>query len=132
MDKKTIFFHKNHSSIDKSTRSSLIKTEKIPSNAKLEDKVIAAIRTVRDPEIPVNIYDLGLIYNIKINHSTEVVVKMTLTAPTCPVGDVLTKQVSDVIKLIEGVSDVKVSLVWEPVWSRDSMSDDIKLSLGLF
>jgi FeS assembly SUF system protein len=98
----------------------------------LEERVIAAMRTVYDPEISVNIYDLGLIYEIQINARSEVFVKMTLTAPACPVAGSLPGQVESAIRAVEGVSDARVELVWDPPWSADCMSDEAKLTLGLF
>jgi len=98
----------------------------------LEARVIAALRTVYDPEISVNIYDLGLIYEIQISARSEVSVKMTLTAPGCPVAGSLPGQVESVIRAVEGVSDARVELVWEPPWSVERMSDEAKLTLGLF
>ncbi len=103
-----------------------------PGNGSLEERVIAAMRTVYDPEISVNIYDLGLIYEIQINASSEVFVKMTLTAPGCPVAGSLPGQVESAIRAVEGVSDARVELVWDPPWNADCMSDEAKLTLGLF
>ena len=103
----------------------------LPSDAPLEDRVIEAIRTVYDPEIPINIYDLGLIYTLDIDVTCTVSVTMTLTAPGCPVAGVLPGQVEAAIKSVEGVSDAHVQLVWDPPWDRDRMSDEAKLALGL-
>ncbi len=132
MEIKPIFFRSKQSAAVNSNNTLLSEAAELPADATLEEKIIAAIRTVYDPEIPVNIYDLGLIYNININHGAEVVVKMTLTAPACPVAEILPAQVADVIKLVEGVSDARVNLVWEPAWNKDCISDAAKLSLGLF
>jgi FeS assembly SUF system protein len=107
-------------------------TAELAADASLEQCVIAAMRTVYDPEISVNIYDLGLIYDIQINERAEVFVKMTLTAPGCPVAGILPGQVESAIRDLEGVSDACVELVWDPPWSRDCMSDEAKLTLGLF
>ena len=104
----------------------------LPKDAPLEQRVIAAMRTVYDPEISVNIYDLGLIYDIQISEQAEVFVKMTLTAPGCPVAGILPGQVESAIRDIPAVSDANVELVWDPPWSRDCMSDEAKLTLGLF
>jgi len=101
-------------------------------NASLEEKVIAAIQGIYDPEIPVNIYDLGLIYSIDINEQSEVDVTMTLTAPACPVAGSLPGQVENTIKAIEGVADAKVELVWDPPWHKELMTDEARLTLGLF
>lgn len=104
----------------------------LPVDASLEQKVITGIRTVYDPEIHVNVYDLGLIYNISINDDAEVDIKMTLTAPACPVAEVLPAQVAAKVKSIDGINDVKVTLVWEPPWSQACISDAARLEMGLF
>jgi FeS assembly SUF system protein len=98
----------------------------------LDEQIKTAIRGIYDPEISVNIYDLGLIYNIDINDDAEVHVQMTLTAPACPVAGTLPGQVESVIKSLDGVKDATVELVWDPPWSKDMMSDEAKLTLGLF
>lgn len=98
----------------------------------IEQQVVTALRHVYDPELPVNIYDLGLIYEIEINNHSEVFVRMTLTAPGCPVAGSLPGEVECSIKKISGVSDAHVELVWDPPWSEDNMSDEAKLALGLF
>jgi FeS assembly SUF system protein len=103
-----------------------------PADASLEARVIAAIRTVYDPEISVNIYDLGLIYGLDINARAEVSVRMTLTAPGCPVAGILPEQVAAAIRAVDGVADAQVELVWDPPWNQDCMSDEAKLTLGLF
>jgi FeS assembly SUF system protein len=104
----------------------------LPEDAPLEQRVIAAMRTVYDPEISVNIYDLGLIYDIQIGQQAGVFVKMTLTAPGCPVAGILPAQVESAIRAVDGVSDARVELVWDPPWSQDCMSDEARLTLGLF
>jgi len=98
----------------------------------LQDKIVEKMRTVYDPEIPVNIYDLGLIYEIKVQPSAEVYVKMTLTAPGCPAAGTLPGEVEDKITLIPGVKSVKVDVVWEPPWDKEMMSEAAKLQLGFF
>ena len=103
-----------------------------PADACLEDRIIAAIRTVYDPEISVNIYDLGLIYGIDIDAQGDVAIDMTLTAPGCPVAGVLPRQVEDVVRQVEGVRNAQVTLVWDPPWDQDRISDEAKLTLGLF
>jgi len=108
------------------------KTAALPEDASLEERVIAAMRTVYDPEISVNIYDLGLIYDLQINAQAGVFVEMTLTAPACPVAGILPAQVECAIKTVEGVDEAHVKLVWDPPWSRDCMSDEARLALGLF
>ncbi len=96
----------------------------------LKEKVIAEIKKIYDPEIPVNIYELGLIYDIIINNS-EVKVKMTLTTPNCPVAESLPKDVKDSILEIDGVSKVDIDLVWDPPWDKSMMSEAAKLELNL-
>lgn len=98
----------------------------------LKENIIAAIKTIFDPEIPVNIYDLGLIYKIDINEKHEVKVEMTLTSPGCPVAQSLPLNVSDIVREVEGVTDVQLELVWDPPWSTDMMSEAAKLQLGMF
>lgn len=108
------------------------KAPELSEGSSLEEHVIAAMRTVHDPEISVNIYDLGLIYNIDINDQNEVFVDMTLTAPACPVAGILPGQVEAAIKQVDGVSDAHVELVWDPPWGRERISDEGKLAMGLF
>jgi len=103
-----------------------------PADASLEMRIVASIRTVYDPEISVNIYDLGLIYGLDINARAEVSVRMTLTAPGCPVAGILPKQVASAIRAVDGVADAQVELVWDPPWNQDCMSEEAKLTLGLF
>ncbi|HVA12764.1 MAG TPA: iron-sulfur cluster assembly protein [Stellaceae bacterium] len=93
--------------------------------------VLEALKTVRDPEIPVNLVDLGLIYELIANKDGVVYVEMTLTAPSCPVAGELPGQVRDVIAAVAGVNDVRVKLVWTPPWDKDRMSEEAKLELGL-
>lgn len=97
----------------------------------LKERVIYALRNVFDPELPVNVYDLKLIYGITIDENNHVHIDMTLTNPNCPVADQIPKDVADGVKKVEGVSDVTVTMVWEPTWHKDMLSDDIKLELGL-
>jgi FeS assembly SUF system protein len=97
----------------------------------LRESVIAALRTVFDPEIPVNIYDLGLIYDIDINELGRVKVAMTLTAPGCPVAQTFPQTVEQAIYGVAGVNVAIVELVWEPPWDKDRMSDAAKLQLGM-
>lgn len=96
----------------------------------LQEKIIEQLRTVYDPEIPVNIYDLGLIYNIDVDPSGAVAVRMTLTAPACPAAEMLPPEVESKIKSIEGVTSAKVEVVWDPPWSPEKMSEAAKLQLG--
>jgi len=97
-----------------------------------EELVIEAMRSVYDPEIPVNIYDLGLIINLQISEKGAVDVDMTLTAPGCPVAGDLPGWVADAIAKVDGAGEVVVALVWDPAWSPDLMSEDAKLALGMF
>ncbi|MBZ0129952.1 MAG: SUF system Fe-S cluster assembly protein [Rhodobacteraceae bacterium] len=92
--------------------------------------VVVACRTVHDPEIPVNIYDLGLIYTIDIDQDNHVEITMSLTAPGCPVAGDMPGWVADAVLMVEGVRTVNVELVWEPQWGMDMMSDEAKLELG--
>ena len=96
----------------------------------LYEQVVEAIRSVYDPEIPVNIYDLGLVYTIGIDGENAVSVIMTLTAPGCPVAGEMPGWVADAIEPVDGVKQVNVGLVWEPMWGMDMMSDEAKLELG--
>jgi FeS assembly SUF system protein len=102
-----------------------------PDSSPLRDRVEAALRTVFDPEIPVNIYDLGLIYDIEAGDDGAVVVTMTLTAPNCPAAGALPGEVEDKVQAVEGVTDVRVRLVWDPPWDRSRMSEAAQLQLGL-
>jgi FeS assembly SUF system protein len=105
---------------------------KTPQQKAVEEKVIAALRTVFDPELPVNIYDLGLIYDIDVDAETSAVyVQMTLTAPGCPVAGTLPGEVQRKIQAVPGVSQAIVELVWDPPWSKDRMSEAALLELGL-
>jgi len=97
----------------------------------LREPIIAALRNVHDPEIPVNIYDLGLIYRIDIADNGNVDVDMTLTAPACPVAGMMPVMVKDAVKTVDGVGEVEVELVWDPPWSPETMSDEAKLTLGM-
>ena len=97
----------------------------------LKDKVIEEIKKIFDPEIPVNIYELGLIYKIEVKEKNKIDIDMTLTSPNCPVAESLPKEVKDNIMKVEGVSDVNLNLVWEPPWDKDKMSEAAKLELNL-
>ncbi len=97
----------------------------------LEDKIIKEIKKIYDPEIPVNIYELGLIYKIEIDKKNIVNIDMTLTTPNCPVADSLPKQVKEYILKVKGVSDVKLNLVWDPPWDKSKMSEVARLELNL-
>jgi FeS assembly SUF system protein len=97
----------------------------------LEEKVIEALKRVHDPEIPVNIYDLGLIYELKINDQSEVYIKMTLTTPNCPIAEDMPGIVYNEVKSVDGVKEVKVDLVFDPPWDKDMISEAALLELGL-
>ena len=96
----------------------------------LHEQIVEACRSVFDPEIPVNIYDLGLIYTIEVNDASEVDIIMTLTAPGCPVAGEMPGWVADAIEPLEGVKHVDVDLTWDPPWGMDMMSDEARLELG--
>jgi FeS assembly SUF system protein len=98
----------------------------------IEAEVLEAMRGVYDPEIPVNIYDLGLIYDVHVDEFGVVDIEMTLTSPACPVAGILPGQVEQAVRNVPGVADVTVELVWEPAWSMDRMSEEAKLELGFF
>tara|TARA_Y100001970_G_C13493386_1_gene490078 strand:+ start:81 stop:467 length:387 start_codon:yes stop_codon:yes gene_type:complete len=96
-----------------------------------KEEVIDCIKTVKDPEIPVNLYDLGLIYNIKIDENNNIYVDMTLTNPNCPVAGTMPKSVGKSIENIKNINSINVKLVWEPKWTTDLMSEDAKLALDI-
>jgi len=98
----------------------------------LEEKIIQALKTCYDPEIPVDIFELGLIYEIKIDNDTNVNIKMTLTSPACPVAGSLPGEVQLKIKSIPEIKNVNIELVWNPPWDRDMMSDVAKVELGMY
>lgn len=97
-----------------------------------EEAVIDVLKTVYDPEIPVDIYQLGLIYGIKIGETGDVAITMTLTAPSCPVAGALPQQVANTVSVVPGVGEVQVALVWEPPWTMANMSEDARLALNLY
>lgn len=96
----------------------------------LREAIVGALKTVFDPEIPVNIYDLGLIYRLDIGAGNEVTLDMTLTAPGCPVAQTFPETVRQAVLSVDGVKDCKVELVWEPPWTMDKMSEEARLELG--
>ena len=97
-----------------------------------EAAIVAALHTVYDPEIPVDIYELGLIYRLDIGADGVVAIDMTLTAPGCPVADYLVEEVADKVRAVPGVRDARVTLVWEPPWTPERMSEAARLDLGMF
>ena len=99
--------------------------------SELKKKVILEIKKIYDPEIPVNIYELGLIYNIEIDKKNKVNIDMTLTSPNCPVAESLPNSVKDNVLKVDGVSGVDLKLVWDPPWDKDKMSEAAKLELNL-
>ena len=97
----------------------------------LKDKIITEIKKIYDPEIPVNIYALGLIYKIDVSEKNDILIEMTLTSPNCPVAESLPNSVKENILEIEGVEDVELKLVWDPPWTKEKMSEAAKLELNL-
>ena len=98
---------------------------------KLKEQIVSEIKKIYDPEIPVNIYELGLIYKIEIKEAKKVSIDMTLTSPNCPVAESLPRMVKDNILKLVGVDDVNLNLVWDPPWTKDKMSEEAKLELNL-
>ncbi|MGB5832975.1 MAG: SUF system Fe-S cluster assembly protein [Thiohalocapsa sp.] len=101
------------------------------SAEELREPIIAALRQVHDPEIPVNIYDLGLIYTIDISENGDVDIDMTLTAPACPVAGMMPVMVKDAVQTVDGVGAINVELVWDPPWTQENMSEEALLTLGM-
>ena len=97
---------------------------------KLEEDIVKALKTVYDPEIPVNVYDLGLIYNVDVDDQNNVCIDMTLTAPNCPLADFIIEDVRMKVEGVDGVRSVLINLVFEPEWNRDMMSEEAMLELG--
>jgi FeS assembly SUF system protein len=100
-------------------------------NEALKERIVETLKTIHDPEISVNIYDLGLIYGINLDENNNVSIDMTLTSPACPVGALLVKQVKRTISKLEGTGDVEVNLVFEPPWDQNAMSEEARLELGV-
>jgi FeS assembly SUF system protein len=100
--------------------------------ADLTGKAVDAIKEIYDPEIPVDIYDLGLIYELTVDDEGNATVRMTLTSPACPVAESLPMQVHQKLLEVEGINDVDLQLVWDPPWSKERMSDEAKLTLNMF
>ena len=99
--------------------------------SELKEKIVSEIKKIYDPEIPVNIYELGLIYKIEIDDTNKVEVEMTLTSPNCPVAETLPKEVEDKVGEVHGVKTSKVNIVFDPPWDKDMMSEEAKLDLGM-
>ena len=98
---------------------------------KLREEVIAMLRDVYDPEIPVNIFELGLVYDVKVDETDAIQIVMTLTSPMCPVAEILPVEIETRAREIEGVRDVQIALVWDPPWNPDMMSEAARLELGM-
>ena len=96
----------------------------------LENKIVDMLKTIYDPEIPVDVYELGLIYEVKISPENHVEIDMTLTSPNCPVAETMPKEVEDKVASVEGVASCKVNIVFEPTWDKDMMSEEAKLEFG--
>ena len=96
-----------------------------------KEQIIEEIRKIYDPELPVNIYELGLIYDIQVENEKSAKIKMTLTTPNCPEAQTIPEKVADVVSLLKGVNEVKVQITWEPPWTQDRMTEAAKLELGL-
>lgn len=106
-------------------------SEEVQDSEQLRKRVLEALRGVFDPEIPVNIYDLGLIYRVDIDDNGVADIDMTLTAPGCPVAQSFPVNVANAVKQVEGITDADVHLVWDPPWTKDRMSEEAKLKLGM-
>ena len=112
--------------------SKLVRRRHDRESSELHNAVIAALKTIYDPEIPVNIYDLGLIYKLRIDDAGRVDIDMTLTAPGCPVAQTFPATVEERVKAVPGVSDAHVEIVWDPPWEKSRMSELARIELGLF
>ena len=117
---------------DNSTPPSAASAPPPDPDASLEERVIAALRACYDPEIPVNIYELGLIYDLQVDPAGVVSIRMTLTSPACPVAGALPGDIQSKVQAVPGVTSAKVELVWEPPWEMSRMSEEARLQLGLF
>ncbi|MCG6897263.1 MAG: SUF system Fe-S cluster assembly protein [Thiocapsa sp.] len=124
------FGKEDEESADTGTLTQDVTVERMDPEA-LREPIVEALRGVHDPEIPINIYDLGLIYRIDISEQGNVAIDMTLTAPACPVAGMMPVMVKDAVSRVEGVGLVQVELVWDPPWTQEKMSDEARLQLGL-
>ncbi|MFL2588057.1 MAG: iron-sulfur cluster assembly protein [Flavobacteriaceae bacterium] len=106
-------------------------SEEIIETADLGDKIVGVLKSIFDPEIPVDIYELGLIYDVFVNEDSEVKILMTLTTPNCPVAETLPKEVEEKVKSLDEVTDAEVEITFDPPWSQDLISEEAKLELGL-
>ena len=117
---------------DATAESSLDDGELTPEMAALTDDLIGALKSVYDPEIPVDVYELGLIYRVDVSDARDVTVDMTLTAPGCPVAEHMPRWVEDAVRSVDGVGDVVVNMVFEPPWDPSRMSDEARVALNMF
>jgi FeS assembly SUF system protein len=106
-------------------------SEEITETAELGDKIVKVLKTIFDPEIPVDIYELGLIYDVFVNEDADVKILMTLTTPNCPVAESLPREVEEKVKSLDEVKDAEVEITFDPPWSQDLMSEEAKLELGM-
>lgn len=106
-------------------------SEEIIESAELGDKIVRVLKTIYDPEIPVDIYELGLIYDVFVNEDADVKILMTLTTPNCPVAETLPLEVEEKVKSLDEVKDAEVEITFDPPWSQDLMSEEAKLELGM-
>ena len=106
-------------------------SEEITETAELGDKIVKVLKTIFDPEIPVDIYELGLIYDVFVNEDADVKILMTLTTPNCPVAETLPREVEGKVKSLDQVKDAEVEITFDPPWSQDLMSEEAKLELGM-
>ena len=106
-------------------------SEEITETAELGDKIVKVLKTIFDPEIPVDIYELGLIYDVFVNEDANVKILMTLTTPNCPVAETLPREVEEKVKSLDEVKDAEVEITFDPPWSQDLMSEEAKLELGM-
>ncbi len=97
----------------------------------MESEIVNRLKYVYDPEIPVNVYDLGLIYDVELTDDMDVKIRMTLTAPNCPMADELIREIHETVSAVKGVREVEINLVFDPPWDKDMMSDEARLELGL-
>jgi FeS assembly SUF system protein len=109
-----------------------VETAEAPSPPSLEDKIVEVLKTCYDPEIPVDIYELGLIYGVKVSPEGEVDIEMTLTSPACPAAGSLPPEVERKVAGLDGVKTAKVNVIWEPVWTPEKMTEAARLQLGMF
>ena len=106
-------------------------SEEITETAELGDKIVKVLKTIFDPEIPVDIYELGLIYDVFVNEEADVKILMTLTTPNCPVAETLPREVEEKVKSLDEVKDAEVEITFDPPWTQDLMSEEAKLELGM-